>query len=95
MWTASEVTTLVDSISQYGVGKWTDIKRLLFASSPYCTPLDLRVHHSFPIMGIICSPFAQKMERTSYADKWRNILRSCGKELKNEARLLSVCTFTY
>ncbi|KAM1801022.1 hypothetical protein FF1_032477 [Malus domestica] len=65
MWTASEVTTLVDSISQYGVGQWTDIKRLLFASSPYCTPLDLR-------------------------DKWRNILRSCGKELKNEARLLSV-----
>ncbi|KAM1801021.1 hypothetical protein FF1_032477 [Malus domestica] len=59
MWTASEVTTLVDSISQYGVGQWTDIKRLLFASSPYCTPLDLR-------------------------DKWRNILRSCGKELKNE-----------
>ncbi|TQE13105.1 hypothetical protein C1H46_001189 [Malus baccata] len=30
-------------ISQYGVGQWTDIKRLLFASSPYCTPLDLRV----------------------------------------------------
>ncbi|KAM2242563.1 hypothetical protein ACFX1S_009503 [Malus domestica] len=66
MWTPSEVTTLVDGISQYGVGRWTDIKRLLFASSPYRTPLDLR-------------------------DKWRNILRrSCGKELKNEARFLSV-----
>ncbi|XP_068340880.1 uncharacterized protein [Pyrus communis] len=42
MWTPSEVTTLVDGISQYGVGRWTDIKRLLFASSPYRTPLDLR-----------------------------------------------------
>ncbi|KAM2181878.1 hypothetical protein ACFX1Q_032438 [Malus domestica] len=43
MWTPSEVTTLVDGISQYGVGRWTYIKRFLFASSPYRTPLDLRV----------------------------------------------------
>ncbi|CAN6581021.1 unnamed protein product [Malus baccata var. baccata] len=82
MWTPSEVTTLVDGISQCEVGRWTYIKRFLFASSPYRTPLDLRVHHSFPIMGIICSPFAQKVER---ARQWRNILRRiCGKEQKNE-----------
>lgn len=45
MWTISEVTKLVDGISEYGVGRWTDIKRLLFASSAYRTPIDLRVKH--------------------------------------------------
>lgn len=43
MWTLSEVVKLVDGISEFGVGRWTDIKRLLFASSAYRTPIDLRV----------------------------------------------------
>ncbi|GKV48437.1 hypothetical protein SLEP1_g55251 [Rubroshorea leprosula] len=42
MWTLEEVVKLVDGISQYGVGKWTAIKRLLFSSSVYRTPIDLR-----------------------------------------------------
>ncbi|XVE96640.1 hypothetical protein REPUB_Repub02eG0240100 [Reevesia pubescens] len=42
MWTLTEVIKLVDGIAQYGVGRWTDIKRLLFASSAYRTPVDLR-----------------------------------------------------
>ncbi|XVF76402.1 hypothetical protein PTKIN_Ptkin13bG0263700 [Pterospermum kingtungense] len=42
MWTLAEVIKLVDGIAQYGVGRWTDIKRLLFASSAYRTPVDLR-----------------------------------------------------
>lgn len=44
MWTLTEVMNLVDGISEYGVGRWTDIKRLLFAASAYRTPIDLRVH---------------------------------------------------
>ena len=47
MWTLAEVIKLVDGIAQYGVGRWTDIKRLLFASSAYRTPVDLRVPHCF------------------------------------------------
>lgn len=43
MWTLSEVMKLIDGISQFGVGKWTDIKRLLFSSSAHRTPIDLRV----------------------------------------------------
>lgn len=43
MWTITEVMNLVDGISEYGVGRWTDIKRLLFSSSAYRTPIDLRV----------------------------------------------------
>ncbi|XP_039002313.1 uncharacterized protein LOC120128748 isoform X2 [Hibiscus syriacus] len=42
MWTLAEVIKLVDGIAQYGVGRWTDIKRLLFASSAHRTPVDLR-----------------------------------------------------
>ena len=43
MWTLAEVTKLVDGITEYGVGRWTDIKRVLFTSSAYRTPIDLRV----------------------------------------------------
>lgn len=43
MWTLSEVIKLVDGVSEYGVGRWTEIKRLLFSSSGYRTPIDLRV----------------------------------------------------
>ncbi|GAV67878.1 Myb_DNA-bind_6 domain-containing protein [Cephalotus follicularis] len=42
MWTLSEVTKLVDGIAQYGVSRWTDIKRQLFSASSYRTPIDLR-----------------------------------------------------
>ncbi|KAI4349134.1 hypothetical protein L6164_009768 [Bauhinia variegata] len=42
MWTLSEVNKLVDGISEYGVGRWTDIKRVLFSSTSYRTPIDLR-----------------------------------------------------
>lgn len=47
MWTLSEVMKLIDGISQFGVGKWTDIKRLLFSSSSHRTPIDLRVFFIF------------------------------------------------
>ncbi|KAM5559778.1 hypothetical protein ABKV19_021121 [Rosa sericea] len=42
MWDVSEVMALIDGISEYGVGQWTRIKRLLFTSSAYRTPIDLR-----------------------------------------------------
>lgn len=43
MWTLSEVMKLVDGISEHGIGRWTDIKRNLFSTSAYRTPIDLRV----------------------------------------------------
>ncbi|KAJ9181562.1 hypothetical protein P3X46_009681 [Hevea brasiliensis] len=42
MWTLSEVMKLIDGIAQYGTGRWTDIKKLLFSSYAYRTPVDLR-----------------------------------------------------
>lgn len=42
-WTLSEVMKLVEGVSEYGVGRWTEIKRLQFASSSHRTSVDLKV----------------------------------------------------
>ncbi|XP_043701133.1 uncharacterized protein LOC122651699 isoform X2 [Telopea speciosissima] len=42
LWTLSEVLKLIDGVSRYGVGRWTEIKRLLFSSSAYRTSVDLK-----------------------------------------------------
>lgn len=44
-WTPEEVVKLVDGVSQCGVGRWTEIKRLLFSSSSHRTSVDLKVVH--------------------------------------------------
>lgn len=41
-WTTEEVVKLVDGVSQCGVGRWTEIKRLLFSSSSHRTSVDLK-----------------------------------------------------
>ncbi|XP_043704917.1 uncharacterized protein LOC122654747 [Telopea speciosissima] len=42
LWTLSEVMKLIDGVSRYGVGRWTEIKRLLFSASAYRTSVDLK-----------------------------------------------------
>lgn len=42
-WSLNEVLQLVDGVSEYGVGKWTDIKRMCFSSSPHRSAVDLKV----------------------------------------------------
>ncbi|KAK9102460.1 hypothetical protein Sjap_019714 [Stephania japonica] len=41
-WTLSEVTKLVEGVSRYGAGKWSEIKRVAFAPSSYRTSVDLK-----------------------------------------------------
>ncbi|XP_022948861.1 uncharacterized protein LOC111452393 isoform X2 [Cucurbita moschata] len=41
-WTLSEVMKLVEGVSKYGVGRWTEIKRLQFSSSSHRTSVDLK-----------------------------------------------------
>lgn len=43
LWTVSEVRELIDGVSQCGVGRWSQIKRLFFSSSDHRTPVDLKV----------------------------------------------------
>ncbi|KAL2554357.1 uncharacterized protein Fot_07976 [Forsythia ovata] len=42
LWTISEVRKLIDGVSQYGVGRWSRIKKLLFSTSPHRTSVDLK-----------------------------------------------------
>nr|AEV91171.1 MYB-related protein [Triticum aestivum] len=41
-WTLSEVLKLVDGVAQFGPGKWSEIRRLSFASYSYRTSVDLK-----------------------------------------------------
>ncbi|XVF74337.1 hypothetical protein PTKIN_Ptkin13bG0102400 [Pterospermum kingtungense] len=41
-WTLSEVTKLIEGVSKYGAGRWSEIKRLAFASYSYRTSVDLK-----------------------------------------------------
>ncbi|CAK9165981.1 unnamed protein product, partial [Ilex paraguariensis] len=42
VWSLPEVLKLVEGVSKYGVGRWTEIKRLLFSSSAHRTSVDLK-----------------------------------------------------
>lgn len=42
LWTVSEVRKLIDGVAQYGVGRWSHIKKLYFSSSVHRTPVDLK-----------------------------------------------------
>ncbi|CAN4121527.1 unnamed protein product [Withania somnifera] len=42
LWTVSEVRKLIDGVAQYGVGRWSRIKKLYFSSSVHRTPVDLK-----------------------------------------------------
>ncbi|CAN4086994.1 unnamed protein product [Withania somnifera] len=41
-WTINEVVKLVEGVARYGAGRWSEIKRLAFASCPYRTSVDLK-----------------------------------------------------
>uniref|UniRef100_A0ACD5XBW4 Uncharacterized protein n=1 Tax=Avena sativa TaxID=4498 RepID=A0ACD5XBW4_AVESA len=41
-WTLSEVQKLVDGVARFGVGKWSEIRRLSFSSYSYRTSVDLK-----------------------------------------------------
>ncbi|XP_024028719.1 uncharacterized protein LOC21407106 [Morus notabilis] len=85
MWTISEVTKLVDGISEYGVGRWTDIKRLLFASSAYRTPIDLRDKWR----NLLRASSLQKIKKREVEDKQSHALRPLPKFLIRRVRELA------
>lgn len=43
-WTLSEVVKLVEGVARYGAGRWSEIKRVSFASYSYRTSVDLKVY---------------------------------------------------
>ena len=43
IWTLNEVVKLVEGVARYGVGRWSEIKRVFFASHSHRTSVDLKV----------------------------------------------------
>lgn len=44
IWTLNEVVKLVEGVARYGVGRWSEIKRVFFASHSHRTSVDLKVY---------------------------------------------------
>lgn len=42
VWTIAEVRKLIDGVSQYGVGRWSRIKKLFFPTSAHRTSVDIK-----------------------------------------------------
>ncbi|XP_017236407.1 uncharacterized protein LOC108209800 isoform X2 [Daucus carota subsp. sativus] len=42
IWTLNEVVKLVEGVARYGVGRWSEIKRVFFASHSHRTSVDLK-----------------------------------------------------
>jgi len=42
-WTLCEVLKLVEGVARYGAGRWSEIRRVAFASYAYRTSVDLKV----------------------------------------------------
>ncbi|KAF5737544.1 TRF-like 8 putative isoform 1 [Tripterygium wilfordii] len=89
MWTLSEVMKLVDGISQYGVGRWTDIKRLLFASSAYRTPVDLRDKWRNLLKACSAEKQKQKNGQKEIGDKLKHAVRPLPKSVFRRIRDLA------
>ncbi|XP_022767326.1 uncharacterized protein LOC111311836 isoform X2 [Durio zibethinus] len=85
MWTLEEVIKLVDGIAEYGVGRWTDIKRLLFASSAYRTPVDLRDKWR----NLLRSSSAHKHNRREVETNLKHAVRSLPKPVVCRIRELA------
>ena len=44
IWTLNEVVKLVEGVAKYGIGRWSEIKRVFFASHSHRTSVDLMVY---------------------------------------------------
>jgi len=90
-WTLVEVIKLVEGVSRCGAGRWSEIKRLSFASYSYRTSVDLKVIISCLMCtsdhvkgGRVCArlylflSLSMPTLNTHFTlqDKWRNLLKA-------------------
>jgi hypothetical protein len=80
-WTLSEVVKLVDGVARYGAGKWSEIRKLSFASYSYRTSVDLKVRLLLQLNLPAVSFPSQTLKRAVYQDKWRNLIRATQTQL--------------
>lgn len=47
LWTIAEVKKLIDGVAEYGVGRWSRIKKIYFPASAHRTSVDLKVKNVY------------------------------------------------
>ncbi|KAJ4847774.1 hypothetical protein Tsubulata_010677 [Turnera subulata] len=87
MWTHPEVMKLVDGIAQYGTGRWTDIKKVMFSSSAYRTPVDLRDKWR-NLLRASCA-HKQKQSQIEVEEKLKHATRPLPKSILRRVRELA------
>ncbi|KAK9142212.1 hypothetical protein Syun_011612 [Stephania yunnanensis] len=65
-WSLSEVTKLVEGVSRYGAGKWSEIKRVAFAPYSYRTSVDLKDKWRNLLRASFALTLADKGDLTKY-----------------------------
>ncbi|CAH9127894.1 unnamed protein product [Cuscuta epithymum] len=76
LWTTSEVRKLVEGVSQCGVGKWSQIKRLYFSSSDYRTPVDLKDKWRNLLKASHLQDQSKKGDKGKHSFSWRPLPKS-------------------
>ncbi|CAL9235834.1 unnamed protein product [Arabidopsis halleri] len=85
LWTVDEVMKLVDGISHFGVGKWTDIKNHFFHSAAHRTPVDIRDKWR----NLLKASYNDKHNYREAEEKRKSVARSIPKEILHRVRELA------
>lgn len=87
-WSLAEVMKLIEGVSKCGAGRWSEIKRLAFASYSYRTSVDLKVlpmdsQFRCNFSQIMCYDMISRLFMNNslssvilVQDKWRNLLKA-------------------
>ncbi|WOG96498.1 hypothetical protein DCAR_0415834 [Daucus carota subsp. sativus] len=87
VWTIAEVRDLIDGVSQYGVGKWTEIKKLLFSSSAHRTPVDLKDKWRNLIKASCAEEQRKKEDKKGRNQPWRPLPKSILRRVRELAMI--------
>lgn len=85
IWTLDEVMNLVDGISHFGVGKWTDIKNHFFHYAAHRKPVDIRDKWR----NLLKASYNEKHNDGQAEEKRKSVARSIPKDILHRVRELA------
>ncbi|PHT48606.1 hypothetical protein CQW23_12814 [Capsicum baccatum] len=85
-WSTREVLKLVEGVSEYGVGRWNDIKKMFFQSSMRRSPVDLKDKWQ----NLLRASCRRLQSRRGVDAKMKRRMRSIPRTVLNHVRNLAV-----
>ncbi|KAM3288269.1 hypothetical protein P3S67_021699 [Capsicum chacoense] len=85
-WSTREVLKLVEGVSEYGVGRWNDIKKMFFQSSMHRSPVDLKDKWQ----NLLRASCRRLQSRRGVDAKKKRRMRSIPRTVLNHVRNLAV-----